>query len=123
MLSIKAVSARIRNARLDLTAIIKHLKQYCPEKKKKNSQTGYGVITTFLDSSQAHLAPAHRHSGPLENFAGDEVMHCVLAPGEETSFRPRVSSDLRSAPSLQSSEDKHDSLCTGSPPACSQTCG
>lgn len=74
-----------------------------------------GVIITFLDSSQAHLAPAHRHSGPVENLAGDEVMHCVLAPGEETSFRPRVSGDLKPAQGIQHSEDKHDSLRMGSP--------
>lgn len=42
MLSIKAFSARIRNARLDLTAIIKHLKQYCPEKKKKQPDWLWG---------------------------------------------------------------------------------
>lgn len=62
------------------------------------------------------MAPAHRHSGPVENLAGDEVMHCVLAPGEETSFRPRVSGDLKSAQGIQHSEDKHDSLRMGSPP-------
>lgn len=77
-------------ARLDLTAIIKYLNSAV----QKISQTDYGVIMTLLDSSQAHLAPVLRHPGCVENFAGDEVMCCVLAPGEETSFGPQVSGDL-----------------------------
>lgn len=80
-------------ARLDLTALIKCLNSAV---QKTGSHTvGSGVILIFLDSSQAHLAPTRRHSGQVENLAGDEVMHCVLAPSEETSFGPWVSSDLR----------------------------